>query len=176
MREKMIPERTKSSIKGLNLMLDYLEKQYGDLSQYTILEIGSWTGVSAVEFAKRFETVICVDPWEATEGINTKYDMSDVETEFNRKAKNYNNVKVYKETSYNYNKREDERYDFIYIDGCHTYEAVKQDIELWQDRVDKCICGHDYWPKKFDGVIKAVNECLGKPDKVFPDTSWIKAV
>ena len=39
--------------------------------------------------------------------------------------------------------------DAIYIDANHTYEAAKQDIELWYPKVRKggMICGHDYLPK-----------------------------
>ena len=37
----------------------------------------------------------------------------------------------------------------------------------------KWICGHDYCPG-WPGVIKAVEEKLGKPDKTFLDGSWMK--
>lgn len=58
-------------------------------------------------------------------------------------------------------KFDDNSLDFVYIDATHTYEAVKQEIELWSKKVkpDGLISGHDYvsgWP----GVIKAVNESI----------------
>jgi hypothetical protein len=36
--------------------------------------------------------------------------------------------------------------DFVFIDACHLYESVKQDIEAWHNAV-RCgglVCGHDY--------------------------------
>jgi len=41
---------------------------------------------------------------------------------------------------------EDNSLDFIYIDGNHAYDFVKQDIELWYPKVKKggLISGHDY--------------------------------
>lgn len=37
----------------------------------------------------------------------------------------------------------------------------------------KFIAGHDYC-STWSGVMKAADEMLGKPDKTFPDCSWIK--
>lgn len=47
--------------------------------------------------------------------------------------------------------------DAVWIDGCHDYEAVKRDIELWLPKTSRFIGGHDYtdqWP----GVKSAVDE------------------
>ena len=56
--------------------------------------------------------------------------------------------------------------DFVYIDGDHTYEAVAEDIKLWEPKVrlGGIIGGHDYnkakdrYRKIFSGVIQAVDE------------------
>lgn len=65
-------------------------------------------------------------------------------------------------------------FDLVYIDANHQYKHVKQDILAWMDKIRPggIIAGHDYsvWP----GVEKAVQEILGKPDKIYPDYSWIK--
>ena len=43
-----------------------------------IIEIGAWTGCGSEIFAKRFKTVICVDPWKnRTGGITDLYEMKD---------------------------------------------------------------------------------------------------
>lgn len=49
--------------------------------------------------------------------------------------------------------------DFVYIDGNHNYENVKQDIELYYDKVKSggIIGGHDFGTEKL-GVSKAVME------------------
>ncbi len=41
-------------------------------------------------------------------------------------------------------------FDFIYLDGCHLYESVKQDIELYYTKVkpDGVLGGHDYISKE----------------------------
>lgn len=168
-----IPERTKQSLNGLCEMVDYLDSKY-PIKDMTILEIGSWTGLSALTFAPRFKHVYCVDPWDATEGINTQYNMAEVEKLFDKRIEPFKNITKLKCKSEECNFLW--MVDIIYIDGCHTYDSVKQDIKIWLPKVKAVIAGHDYWPKKFDGVIKAVNEMLGKPDKVFPDTSWIKEI
>jgi hypothetical protein len=138
-----------------------------------ILEVGSWTGCSMMIFAQYFKYVYCVDPWGATKGINTQYNMEDVEKIFDNRMKKYNNVTKIKE---NWEKTGigTINIDIIYIDGIHTYQAVKKDIKHALKFKPRYMAGHDYWPKKFPGVIKAVNEMLGKPDKVFSDRSWIK--
>lgn len=44
---------------------------------------------------------------------------------------------------------EDKSFEFVFIDGDHTYDGVKRDIEAWLSKVkDGCIlAGHDYgWP------------------------------
>jgi len=67
--------------------------------------------------------------------------------------------------------------DFVYIDGNHSYEYVKKDIELYYPKVKSggVIGGHDF-RFKFKGVIKAVVEFSQKNnlefDGKYPDW-WI---
>ena len=92
------------------------------------------------------------------------------------KTRFFDNIIHHEDYSYNVvNNFKDNDYDFIYIDGSHTYESVKRDLELYLPKLKKggIIGGHDYsqiWP----GVIEAVNEVVGNPDKNFIDDSWIK--
>lgn len=58
-------------------------------------------------------------------------------------------------------------FDLVYLDGDHRYEFVKQDIELWYDKIKigGILSGHDYVkrPKRQQyGVIKAVDEFVQK--------------
>jgi hypothetical protein len=168
----MIPERTKISKLGLYDFCKYINSIYS-ISDMSILEVGSWTGCSAEIFAKVFNHVICVDPWEPTKEINTEYDMNEVEAIFDSRIKKYNNITKLKMTSEKAAKKI-KSVNIVYIDGLHNYEDCKKDLDLWLPKCNLFISGHDYWPKKFDGVIKAVNEKIGVPDKIFSDTSWIK--
>lgn len=63
-----------------------------------------------------------------------------------------------------------ESLDFVFIDGCHLYEAVKRDIKIWINkvRVGGYIGGHDY---DNPNVRRAVNELLG--DCPTSKTSWL---
>ena len=68
-------------------------------------------------------------------------------------------------------------FDFIYIDGLHTYEQIKKDISNYLPLLKpNCLIGghdyHDVW----NGVIMGVHESLGIPDMTFKDTSWIKKI
>jgi len=67
--------------------------------------------------------------------------------------------------------------DVVYIDGDHSYESAKSDIEAWWPKIPEggVLAGHDYqlpWP----GVIQAVDEFLKEhPElelKRYVDTSW----
>lgn len=51
--------------------------------------------------------------------------------------------------------------DFVYIDGDHTRDAVKQDIRCWYDQVKKggILGGHDYSAAE-PGVNQAVDEFI----------------
>jgi hypothetical protein len=167
--------RTKKSLDGLLKMIKYIGL-YFNQSSLSLLEIGSWVGVSTELFAKYFRKVVAVDPWSKTVGINTQYNMRQVEKEFDNRIKIYDNVEKMKMTSKKFaefSKKEYVRcFDVIYIDGAHDYKNVYQDIKLWKDRCKYFICGHDFYDK-FPGVKKAVRELLGEPDKLFPDSSWL---
>jgi len=57
----------------------------------------------------------------------------------------------------------DEKYDFIYIDGDHTYNAVKSDWENTKDKFNKFLLFDDYHMKsrKEDNI-----ECAGVIDQI----------
>jgi hypothetical protein len=52
------------------------------------------------------------------------------------------------------------RIDFIYLDACHLYECVKQDLNDWFPKLSKkgVMAGHDYINHADFGVIQAVDE------------------
>ena len=66
--------------------------------------------------------------------------------------------------------------DFVFIDADHSYDAVKDDIALWRPKVKTggWLGGHDYHPRKFPGVVKAVDEAFeGKTTIIhYPGTIW----
>jgi len=64
----------------------------------------------------------------------------------------------------------DEYFDYVYIDGNHTPDAVSQDLEVWWPKVKAggYFAGHDY--SSSAGVMRAVDQfCGARSLKIF---SW----
>ena len=72
---------------------------------------------------------------------------------------------------------DNEFFDWIYIDTDHSYETTYKELNSWSSKIkqDGVIAGHDYM-EYFEGCKKAVDEVVGKPDKIFRDFSWIKKI
>ena len=64
------------------------------------------------------------------------------------------------------------RADMIFIDANHTYESVKADIEAWMPLLvdGGVLCGHDFDPVYWPGIVQAVKECVPK-FRVVPNTT-----
>lgn len=145
--------------------------------EMTICEIGSYVGESTEIFANRFRSVFAVDPWmddyDPNDASCHHAPFTEVEKAFDKRMSFYPNVVKVKGKSEDVIPQLQHKFDIIYIDGMHTYEAVRQDIINSYPKVAYALAGHDYsdnWP----GVVKAVDELLGKPNFVFKDTSWLK--
>ena len=158
----------------VNLCKD-LKSHFGD-KEIVIVEIGSYMGESSAIFAKNLPNakVFCIDPWENNYDPNdwaSSSNMSDVEKQFDLRKEMYPNMTKLKGYSTDFGFP----FDFIYIDGCHLYECVNNDIIHWKPFVKEggIIGGHDYHPA-WKGTVEAVQENLGNPDKVYEDFSWIK--
>ena len=68
-------------------------------------------------------------------------------------------------------------FDLVFIDAEHTYEKVKQDIEVWLPLVkeNRILCGHDYNNKYHPGVKQAVDEVFGEANiKLLGNSIWVK--
>lgn len=144
-----------------------------------MIEIGTFTGESTIIFGDHFESVVGVDPMLSDydpQDMTSQFNFNEVLDMFNDRTKDYKNISLVQKTSDDaVNDFQEGEYDFVYIDGMHQYENVKQDIINYLPKIKKggVIGGHDYgitWP----GIKQAVDEIFGEPDKVFVDTSWIK--
>ncbi len=145
-----------------------------------MIEIGSYMGESTMLFASSqlFNKIYAIDPYIGDEPFNSLSNITwkDVKEQFNINTRFFNNIELIQEYSqYTVSKFENKSIDFIYIDANHTYESVKNDLQLYLPKLksNSVIAGHDYCDIKWPGVIKAVNEVLGKPNKVYQDSSWI---
>jgi predicted O-methyltransferase YrrM len=171
-------------VSGMRTLNNGLLDLIADLpSSIDMVEVGCYAGESTLMFlqsgkVKRFHAV---DPWEVqpvdvNDPMKTALDqmysnIKNAEISFIKRVIDYS-LTIHKTT---FEKADLPLVDFVYIDANHTYESVKRDIELALSilKPNGIIAGHDYY-NEFTGVIKAVDEIFGKPDKVYSDTSWIK--
>lgn len=134
------------------------------------VEVGSWKGKSsafmAVEILNSGKNIKfdCIDTWDG-KGNNGEYD-EDIDVINNSLYEtflknmepvvgHYTPIRMLSiEASKLY---EDESLDFVYIDGSHDYESVKEDILAWipKVKIGGVIAGHDY---DHAGVKQAVDE------------------
>jgi predicted O-methyltransferase YrrM len=180
MKDKLYKMRDDKYTKGLIDLINYVIDDYK--SNITMIEIGSYTGESTMLFAKKFKKVISVDPFINNYDLNDiacKYmNFEDVYNFFLKNISKYSNIEHIRKTSDDaISDLEPIKFDLVYIDGLHTYEQVKRDIENYLPLIKKggYISGHDYHPV-WQGVIDAIHEKIGKPDFIFQDTSWIKKI
>lgn len=151
----------------------------------TIVELGSYMGESSLIFSEEFPNakIYCVDSWEAgfdDSDTCSNHNYNLVEGEFDKRLSLTKNITKLKGLSTSYSIE----CDVVYIDACHKYECVKEDIQHWLPLVGKVISGHDYYLSldfiknhpHIEGVRLAVDEMMGEPTMVFNDGSWFKII
>ena len=153
-----------------------------------ILEVGSYRGESAEIFLQsgKVANITCVDPWEDVDlyGYGNDYSgMCEIEADFDENMKKYGSMIVkFKGTLNDFINAYLEKmpeFDFVYIDGIHTYDMCKNDIKnsLLKLNLSLGIAGHDYVEdghvEHIRGVKKAVDEIFGTVGVLhFCDSSW----
>ena len=151
-----------------------------------IAEIGTWKGCSASIMARRLQKVggqlFVIDHWKGSNGFQKEASNRDVYSIFksNMVAENLWDIvhplvmdsktasKIFR----------DDILDFVYIDGDHSYEAVKLDISSWLPKlkVNGVMVGHDYYepdhPRRqgHPGVTQAVKELFSDDYSVMDDS------
>jgi hypothetical protein len=159
------------------------------------VEVGVYRGSTArcVLAARPLCTHVMVDPWKSPKaheryakapGIMNKYGQDRFDRCYEavcKLAENYKGrAKIFRMYSTEAAQLfEDKSLDYVFIDGEHSYEAVKEDIAYWLPKVKEggWIGGHDYANKvRFAGVSKAVNEAFGKSVEEDVDLTWFVEV
>lgn len=132
----------------------------------TIVEVGSFQGVSSRTIALHCEKLYCVDPWEWEATIHAEQIFDSILSEY----PNINKIKLKsQEASLLF---EDHSLDLVYIDGDHSYNALKNDISYWINKIkiNGYIAGHDNY---IEEVRMAVTDFFGPNYEIFSDTSWV---
>lgn len=59
--------------------------------------------------------------------------------------------------------------DFVFLDGNHMYEHIKEDIDLWILKIKQggLLAGHDFGGR-YKGVVKAVDNKFGRENLILP--------
>ena len=151
--------------------LDELCEKFID-KHSTILEIGCHHGISTSLFCYYAKEVDGVD-------IEISKQLSNLQNRVD-------NLTLYKQASIAYLKKaiaQNKKYDLIYLDGDHSYDALKNELPLAQQLLKSggILSGHDMVegnkrPK--NGVLKAVYEAYPEIKKGdmrlyrFSDSSW----
>ncbi len=140
------------------------------------LEIGTDRGTFAARFMRRFTgiSLTCVDPYTPYHEMNWNR-AADFAMAITALAPYSDRARIARASSQEFHAAtapmEHARYpgytyDFIYLDGDHTYDAVRRDIELWWPRVSSfgILAGHDY-SGDHPGVVQAVQEFAEQHDR-----------
>lgn len=153
-----------------------LGKQY-----HLIAELGSWKGRSTHALASGMGDkgeIIAIDTFQGSQEEGDKTNsiakVEDILATFKENTKQFKNIIVNQGKGLDLvGMYVDKGLEAVFIDAGHTYEEVKADIEAYLPKAKFLICGHDYFPGVWDGVVKAVDEKFGKPDGVV-GTIWYK--
>jgi hypothetical protein len=160
----------------------------------TVIEVGSFLGLSAVWFAQQVEHVYCIDTWcelatfESENNLVGTLRRWDLPRDFFpifrdnvMRSGVWHKITPVKGHSH-YVHAEVPVCDLVYLDGDHSYEGCKRDIEIYQDKARVVLCGDDYaqriesdgkgGQKAAFGVIEAVSELLPDAQHVGPFWYW----
>lgn len=132
--------------------LNFMKQRVGDRPLIGV-EIGVESGGNAASILESLNVVrlYLIDSWEGK--------FAPLFETVKDRFKGDERVVILKNSSVEGSKKIAELLDFVYIDGDHSCEAVKQDIGVWSEKVKVggFVCGHDY-TERWLGIRKAVLE------------------
>ena len=137
---------------------------------WSMVEIGSFAGVSSMLFAEFCEEVICIDPYVSYSELDI-IKIATAREYFSMNTIDYSNIHLFKVTSLEAAELFiPEDVDMVYIDGAHDIASVKADLRAWMPKIKNggWLCGHDI---NID-VRLAVEKVIGTNYKTYKDTSW----
>lgn len=136
----------------VTMLFSLLKRTAGDF-----LEIGTFHGIIATMIARKFpqKQINCVDLFKKAYGTE-----AGDEKIWYKNVKKYKlkNIRLYKGDSRKIVPKLRNKYGFIFVDGNHSYPAVKEDLKnCWRKlNEDGVLAFHDY--KLTDQATKAIEE------------------
>ncbi len=148
---------------------DYWD-EYQQRTRYLVgAEIGVYRGLNAKRILNflNIKQLVLVDAWKGYVDVRTGVEQEDdsffenLYQEVKSTFSDAPNVSIIRDLSVNAAQSfDDEKFDFVYLDGDHGYEGVRADLEAWYPKLKKygVMCGDDFGHPSGVGVIEAVTE------------------
>ncbi|WP_420422142.1 class I SAM-dependent methyltransferase [Simkania sp.] len=152
-----------------------------------LAEIGVWQGRSSYFFAEFFPEahLYLIDPWKFSKqylekGLGPALSQKDFDWALQNVQRLFQNnpqVSILQKTSHEALDLVPSDLDLVFIDGDHSYEAVKHDILNWKKKVRPggILAGHDY-SSDFPSVVQAVHDCLKDQFQLAEDNVWFTKI
>lgn len=147
----------------------------------TFVEIGSYLGSSSCFIAEgilqsgRKSHLYCIDTWQndaMSEGNRDTYDA------FLNNTQEYRNIiSPLRGWSYDIAENFDETVDFMFIDGDHSYEGIKRDVDLWVPKLNPgaLVVMHDIgWAEGVQRVVVEDIAPIAKYEGRLPNLYWAR--
>ena len=157
----------------------------------TWVEVGVYRGdtTSKVSKARPLARVVGVDPWLSPLGTGNTFGANDVDMATKPQAQFERWYQETKTKLMRFGSRvrlmrlasvaaaaelREQRFDLVFIDGDHSYEACAADIAAWRGLVREggWLGGHDYAKARFPGVTQAVDEVFPAGVVRGADSTW----
>jgi len=146
-----------------------------------ILEVGTYFGASAYYLGSITKGMnIQVDTIDTFKGSPEHQKKGKIPSfvEATENLKDFPHVSVFVSDSLEWARETkvlEIEYNMVFLDGLHSYEQVKAEIEAYLPLIKDggIISGHDY-NNTWKGVIKAVNEAFGSGVEVMGDCWYVK--
>ncbi len=136
----------------------------------SVAEIGCWKGRSTFALLSACHgTVYAIDHFKGSPDEPEHVEAADgsVFLEFGRNCGHFPNLRTIERDSLSASRFfGDRELDMVFIDARHDYESVLADIRAWLPKTRRIIAGHDYAPREWPGVVRAVNEVFGEMNAV----------
>ena len=160
------------SLGGLSqLETDALVKWVNETGAKTVIEIGTLFGLTAKALDSRTPAKViavdnfCWNPFGLTVAQHTDFTSRILEG---------SEVEIICDNSLKYLSDLKSVDALVFLDGDHSYDGVKRELEILKSKGVRLISGHDFGNPLF-GVTRAVREVLGEPDEVV-GMCWFKRI
>lgn len=139
-----------------------------------LVEIGSYLGASSLVMsrANKNNTLYCIDTWNNDAMSEGKWDTMNSFLHNTRHCKNIVPLRMWSTEAISVIPKQ---FDMIFIDGDHSYDGVKKDIDLYFPRLKSggIITMHDFgWAEGVQQVIKEDIRPNVSEEGTLPNLYW----